>query len=191
MVDGRGGDAGRAARGLRVWDKTLKVWDLETRPAAAHAGGPLGCCQWRGGDAGRAARGLRVLGQDAEGVGPGERPQALRTLEGHSDCVDGVAVTPDGRRAVSASSDKTLKVWDLESGAELRTLEGHSDEVSGVAVTPDGRRVVSVSDDKTLKVWDIDSGRCLHSLYGTGPFLSCFHFRCHLRGGRHWQRLDS
>ena len=37
-----------------------------------------------------------------------------------------VAVTPDGQRAVSASKDKTLKVWDLESGRELRTLEGHS-----------------------------------------------------------------
>ena len=51
----------------------------------------------------------------------------LRTLEGHSESVRGVAVTPDGRRAVSASEDQTLKVWDLESGRELRTLEGHSD----------------------------------------------------------------
>ena len=50
----------------------------------------------------------------------------LRTLEGHSSSVSGVAVTPDGKRAVSASWDKTLKVWDLDSGRELRTLEGHS-----------------------------------------------------------------
>ena len=46
-----------------------------------------------------------------------ESGRELRTLEGHSDWVNGVAVTPDGRRAVSASCDKTLKVWDLESGA--------------------------------------------------------------------------
>ena len=43
--------------------------------------------------------------------------------------VTSVSVTPDGRRAVSGSSDKTLRVWDLESGACLRTLEGHSDGV--------------------------------------------------------------
>ena len=67
-------------------------------------------------------------------------------------------MTADGRRAVSASADKTLKVWDLESGAELRTLAGHSDWVNGVAVTADGRRAVSASDDNTLKVWDLESG---------------------------------
>ena len=78
----------------------------------------------RGGDAGRAARGLRLLGQDAEGVGPGQRARAAhprRPLE----LVNAVAVTPDGQRAVSASDDKTLKVWDLDSGRELRTLAGH------------------------------------------------------------------
>ena len=66
-------------------------------------------------------------------------------------------MTPDGRRAVSASEDNTLKVWDLESGRALRTLEGHSACVSGVAVTPDGKRAVSASEDKTLKVWDLET----------------------------------
>ena len=49
----------------------------------------------------------------------------LATLEGHGDEVTALAVTPDGRRAVSGSCDNTLKVWDLERGAELATLEGH------------------------------------------------------------------
>jgi len=90
----------------------------------------------------------------------------LRTLEGHSSFVSGVAVTPDGKFAVSASADKTLKVWDLDSGRALRTLKGHSDDVTGVAVTPDGRRAVSASEDRTLKVWDLDTGQALLTLEG-------------------------
>ena len=78
------------------------------------------------------------------------------TLTGHSNAINGVAVTADGRRAVSAS-DKTLKVWDLESGEELRTLESHSGAVYSVTLTGDGRRVVSGSSDNTLKVWDLES----------------------------------
>src|ERR1022692_2338045 len=81
----------------------------------------------------------------------------LRTLEGHSGSVTGVAVTEDGKRAVSASWDHTLKVWDLETGRALLTLEGHAAKVYGVAVTPDGKWAVSASEDKTLKVWDLKS----------------------------------
>ena len=90
----------------------------------------------------------------------------LRTLEGHSEGVSGVAVTPDGRRAVSASWDGTLNVWDLDTGRELRTLEGHLGSVNGVAVTPDWKRAVSASYDRTLKVWDLETGCELRTLKG-------------------------
>jgi WD40 repeat protein len=90
----------------------------------------------------------------------------IRTLEGHSGGVHGVAVSSDGRRAVSVSEDKTLKVWDLETGHELRTLEGHSEQVYGVAVGLDGRRAVSASGDHTLKVWDLETGGELRTLQG-------------------------
>jgi WD40 repeat protein len=88
----------------------------------------------------------------------------LLTLMGHTEEVKAVAVTPDGRRAISASRDRTLKVWDVESGQELRTLTGHTAGVTAVAVTPDGRQVISASEDKTLKVWDLESGQELRTL---------------------------
>jgi WD40 repeat protein len=103
---------------------------------------------------------LRQPALDPPGTG------LLRTLAGHSGWVNGVAISPDGRRAVSASWDHTLKLWNLETGGELRTLAGHSDSVKGVAVSPDGRRAVSASEDKTLKVWDLETGGELRTLAG-------------------------
>lgn len=81
----------------------------------------------------------------------------LTLLEGHQHAVWAVALTGDGR-AVSASSDGTLRVWDLESGDELAVLTGHRDAVRAVARTGDGR-VVSASWDGTLRVWDLETRR--------------------------------
>jgi len=90
----------------------------------------------------------------------------IRTLNGHTDGVNRVAVSADGRRAVSASADHTLKVWNVETGREVRSLEGHSESVSDVALSVDGRLAVSASRDHTLKVWDVEAGRALRTLQG-------------------------
>ncbi len=88
-----------------------------------------------------------------------ETGRTLRTLQGHAGSVNAVAITPDGKRVVSASSDNTLKVWEPETGTLLRTLEGHAGSVNAVAITPDGKRAVSASSDTTLKVWELGDRR--------------------------------
>ena len=94
------------------------------------------------------------------------QPALLRTLEGYTDSIRCVALTPDGRRALSGGGEETLRLWDLNTGACLQTLEGHTDGVNSVAITPDGRRALSGGGDGTLRLWDLDTGACLQTLEG-------------------------
>ena len=70
--------------------------------------------------------------------------RAVRS-EGHTEPVSGCAVAPDGTWIVSASEDKTLRIWDVATGETRRTLTGHTEAVSGCAVAPDGTWIVSAS----------------------------------------------
>jgi WD40 repeat protein len=83
----------------------------------------------------------------------------LLTLKGHTGAVNGVAISPDGRRLASASDDHSVKVWDARTGQEVFTFQGHSDGVSGVVFSPDGLRLASTSRDLTTKIWDAGTGQ--------------------------------
>jgi hypothetical protein len=90
----------------------------------------------------------------------------VRTLAEHTSGVSACAFSPDGRLALSASLDKTLRLWEVTTGQTLHVLQGHTDKVWACAFSPDGQLVLSASRDQTLRLWDVASGQTLHVLLG-------------------------
>ncbi len=94
------------------------------------------------------------------------QPWQHQTLLAHQDSVRTAAFSPDGKRIVTASEDKTARVWDAETGREIASLNGHQSSVRTAAFSPDGKRIVTASEDKTGRVWDAETGREIASLNG-------------------------
>jgi WD40 repeat protein len=76
------------------------------------------------------------------------------TFAGHTNPINTVAFSPDGKTILSGSGDTTIKLWNSETGEVIRTFEGHTDSVNTVAFNPDGKTILSGSYDTTIKLWD-------------------------------------
>ncbi|TRT66416.1 hypothetical protein, partial [Microcystis sp. M_QC_C_20170808_M3Col] len=104
------------------------------------------------------------------------RKSERNRLEGHDNSVLSVNFSPDGKTLVSGSDDKTIKLWNVETGKEIRTLYGHDNSVTSVNFSPDGKTLVSGSDDNTIKLWNVETGQEIRTLYGHDSYVSSVNF---------------
>lgn len=87
-------------------------------------------------------------------------------LEGHGGPVKGVAISPDGTHALTASFDYSVGYWDLSTNTPVRWLDGHEAAANAVAFMPDGGKAISAGDDFSLILWDLASGKALRRMEG-------------------------
>ncbi len=175
-VDGRLGLSGS-------YDRTVKRWDLQTgglvRSFVGHEDAVSAVALSPDGLnalSGSLDRTLRLWdlegGQEICKLHRTFRRSELRGLEetlilqSHSHWINAVAITSNGRCAVSGSHDRTLKIWDLSTGSLMHSLVGHTDTIHAVAISPDDRYALSGSADRTFRLWDLATGEFLHSFGG-------------------------
>jgi WD40 repeat protein len=93
---------------------------------------------------------------------------------GHTAEVKAVAVSPDGKLLATGSADRTIRLWDLATGAEKGLLTGHANAITALAFTPDSKQLVS-ADEKTLHVWDVAQAKevvvCRDAISNEAPII--------------------
>jgi WD40 repeat protein len=143
----------RAATGS--YDGSVRIWDVESGEELSVLRHPDAVF-----DVALASADRLVTASDpAVRVWNAQTGELLRTMTGHTDFVTTVAVTSDGRTAVSGSSDFTVRTWDLQTGAETLVMGGHTGQVRSIALAAEGRMAFSGANDSTVRVWNLNPVR--------------------------------
>lgn len=167
-------------------DSTIKIWDWELgeleRTLKGHTkavldvdfGGPRG-----GTLLASCSSDLTIRLWD-----PSDEYKNIRTLPGHDHSISSIRFVPSGAAGaplsgnmlVSASRDKTLRVWDVTTGYCLKTFKGHTDWVRAVTPSIDGRWLVSAGNDRIPRLWDASSGEVKITFLGHEHVVECVAF---------------
>lgn len=93
-----------------------------------------------------------------------------------ADDIKEIAFSPDSQLIASASDDKTVKIWEVNSGQQVQQLADHEYQVEGVKFSPDGQFVVSISRDKIVRLWHVISGKEIYQFCGHLSYVKCVAF---------------
>jgi WD40 repeat protein len=139
-------------------------------------------CAWRG------APWLQPLNANLHPPSTG----LLRMLQYHSGTLTALALSADGRRAVSGTGDGMLNVWDVENAQELRTLKGLACKVDALAISANGHCAVS-SGAGRLQVWDLETGLEIRTFHGHDSWVNALALSADGRravSGARWSEVD-
>jgi WD40 repeat protein/CubicO group peptidase (beta-lactamase class C family) len=169
------------------WDNTIKIWNYTTgellQTLTGHELGIRSIAY--------SPDGALLVSSDGEFTGsiPSSNPvngtiklwnttdwTMLRNLTGHTDIVQSVAFSNDGKQIVSGSWDKTIRFWNVTSGEELFNMTGHAGAVHQVIFSPDGKTIASGSQDKTIKIWNASTGDLMQTLMSDNQEIWCLAF---------------
>lgn len=153
--------------GVRGKENALQLWDVNTGRCLLtleQAGGGV--------DAVSLSADNRLLAANISGnihVWETSTGHALHVLSAHSHTAHALRLSADGRWLVSGSPDRTVRLWDVNTGRCLRTLQ-HSEWVWGASISADGKRIISGGTDDIVRVWELDQQRILCSLHPSQAF---------------------
>jgi len=96
-------------------------------------------------------------------------------LCGHTGMVGSLTLSPNGASLVSGSHDKTIKLWDMQTGGVIKTFHGHTSRIISVSISADCTMIVSGSADRTIRLWNIQSEEC-HCVIEQLDWVDCVRF---------------
>jgi WD40 repeat protein len=100
----------------------------------------------------------------------------LTLRDAHADGVNGVEISPDGKRVAAASADKFVRVFDIASGDRVVQCEGHTNHVLGVSWRSNGQTLASSGADNTIRIWNAETGEQIRSIGGYNKQVSAVRF---------------
>lgn len=90
----------------------------------------------------------------------------FKTLDGHADVVNALAISNNNQLLISGSNDKTARIWDLKTGKQLRALPVNCWKVTSVAFSDDSKYAVTGCNDGSVKVWEVETGKLIADIDG-------------------------